>query len=229
MRRSILPHVTPVVIPALAVNGGLSLSQTEFNATLGNFMGESQVMIGFGHQTAVTISINNHSQDGVHISWTFTWQPKEGESYETDRQCVDDARKVPQQFFDRLQLLGPLAESFKTILSPDTAHRTAKYNWLMRHVHVPLSELLQSASNRTALIGDAAHAMPIVGGEGANHALLDGIELGEAIAAHRNPCEAVEHFYQQQHDRWAHGVEHSIKQFSSLHRPIEKWQTEAPN
>ena len=214
-----MPHVTPEVIPALAVNGSLSMSQTEFDATLGGSMRESQVMIGLAnrHQAAVTISINDHSQDGVDISWTFSQKPKEGEIYKTDRQSIDDARKIPQQFFDRLLSLGSLAEPFKTILSPDMAHQTAKYNWLMRYVHIPFSELLKSASNRTALIGDAAHAMPIVGGEGANHALLDGIELGEAIAACRSPRAAVEHFYQHQRDRLERGVDRSRNEFFGLH------------
>lgn len=183
-------------------------------------MGDSQVIVGTADRSAVTISVSNHTESNVQISWTFTWQPTEPQQYKSDRQSIGDASKIPSSFYDRLQEIGPLAEPFQSILTLDKARETAKYNWLMRTVQVPVRDLLQTAKKGIVLIGDAAHAMPIVAGEGANHALLDGVQLGEALAnSPASLTQAVQDFYEAQHERWGDGVVHSVQCFSDLHNP----------
>ncbi|THX58020.1 hypothetical protein D6D08_09126 [Aureobasidium pullulans] len=53
----------------------------------------------------------------------------------------------------------------------------------MRTSNVDLPQLYQLASNGIFLMGDSAHSQAILGGEGANIAISDGLTLAEAIAA----------------------------------------------
>lgn len=221
VRGSVLPGVIPVVIPALAVNGSFSLATCDFHAGIGKHMGKSQVIIGAADTTAVTISVSDHTENDVRISWTLTWQPADADQYENERQSIDDANKIPLSFYKRLAEIGPLAEPFQSVLNLETAQHSAKYNWLMRSVRVPKMDLLRTAEKHIVMVGDAAHAMPIVAGEGASHALLDGLQLGKALgnAVNIPRSQVIHNFYDTQHDRWETGIVHSEQCFSGLHKP----------
>jgi len=218
--------VSPTVIPAMAINGRVSLARSHFLAEVAEYMNGSQTMLGAADRTALHLAVSNHTDSNVLLSWTFTWQPEAGGHDVSSRKSVDDACNIPEGFFKRLSELGPLVEPFRSILSPDAARRSAKYNWLIRSVQIPCSELQDSVDSGIVLIGDAAHAMPIVAGEGGNHALLDGMQLGEILA--RSNTETIEQkvrtFYDSQCRRWEDGNVTSQHRFSDLHKPISQWR-----
>ncbi|KAL0031237.1 hypothetical protein WJX77_010786 [Trebouxia sp. C0004] len=227
VRKGLLPAVTPTVMPAMAINGRVSLARSHFLAEVAKYMNGSQTMLGAADRTAVHLAVSNHTDSNVLLSWTFTWQPEVlvRDHDVSSRKSVNDACKIPEDFFDRLSELGPLAEPFRSIMTPDAARRSAKYNWLIRSVQIPYSELQDSAGSGIVLTGDAAHAMPIVAGEGGNHALLDGMQLGEILAL--SNTETVEKklrtFYSSQFRRWKDGTVSSQHQFSDLHKPMSQW------
>lgn len=227
VRKDLLPAVTPTVMPAMAINGRVSLARSHFLTEVAKYMSGSQTMLGAADRTAVHLAVSDHTDSNVLLSWTFTWQPEAGGYDVSSRKSVDDASKIPEDFFNRLSELGPLAEPFRSILSPDAARRTAKYNWLIRSVRIPCSELQDSVDSGIVLIGDAAHAMPIVAGEGGNHALLDGMQLGAILA--RSNTETIEQkvrkFYDFQCRRWEDGNVTSQHHFSDLHKPMSQWRT----
>ena len=69
------------------------------------------------------------------------------------------------------------------------------------------------------LLGDTVHAMPILGGEGANMAIKDGVDLAEHLAEHG--LSRINDFYDQRNQIWRQAVEVSEKRLSDMHSPVK--------
>lgn len=65
--------------------------------------------------------------------------------------------------------------------------------------------LLQALAHKGIFfIGNAIHAEPILGGEGANAAMVDGFELADCIAS--SGVAGISNRYEKQFSRWESGV-----------------------
>lgn len=69
------------------------------------------------------------------------------------------------------------------------------------------------------LLGDAVHAMPILGGEGANMAIKDGVDLAEHLTEHG--LSGINDFYDQRNQICRQAVEVSEKRLSDMHSPVK--------
>lgn len=189
-------------------------------------MHESNVAIGVGDNVVLGITVNDLTPDNVELSWTYS-RPVRGEEgedplYKPSRPNAE-ASAIPEELFEELAELGPMAEPFKSMFAPKEARKTARYNWLMRSILIP-ETLPEPTGVPVVLMGDAAHAMPIFAGEGGNHALLDGVELGECIAKNGVDGVSVEAFYKGAWGRWKGGVDASKKRLGELHKPLVDWR-----
>ena len=107
----------------------------------------------------------------------------------------------------------------------------------MRSIRIPLEQLLDSVRGPQAkgegqrksqapvvLIGDAAHGMPIFLGDGANHAIVDAVELGRLVDEARKRGDsfetAVRSFYKGAHQRWVDGIDTSEGRLRDFHGPM---------
>jgi 2-polyprenyl-6-methoxyphenol hydroxylase-like FAD-dependent oxidoreductase len=70
----------------------------------------------------------------------------------------------------------------------------------MRTGLVNLQDLQALAQKGIFFIGDAIHAEPILGGEGANAAIVDGFELADCIAS--SGVAGISTWYEKQFSRW---------------------------
>jgi 2-polyprenyl-6-methoxyphenol hydroxylase-like FAD-dependent oxidoreductase len=86
--------------------------------------------------------------------------------------------------------------------------------------HYPLDQTWTTLPNLT-MIGDAAHRMPPYAGEGVNMAMLDALELAEALLSDQFPdiLSALDHAKQQMCQRAAAVTEITLNQTAALHAP----------
>ena len=110
------------------------------------------------------VSINDATEDGfINISWTFSRPAKENQEdhlFKPSR-ALDEAKSIPEEFYEELNQLGTLAQPFKEVFEPEKARMDKLYSWLMRSIPVSKADVISLPSN-IILMGDAAHAMPIV-------------------------------------------------------------------
>lgn len=64
-------------------------------------------------------------------------------------------------------------------------------------------------------MGDAVHAEPILGGEGANVAIQDGMRLAELLAD--GGTASLSQFYDDKQDIWAKSVKESKARIFAMH------------
>lgn len=88
-------------------------------------------------------------------------------------------------------------------------------HWLMRTLMPDPSEAQRLARYNVVLIGDAVHATPILGGEGANMAIRDGIDLAQHIATHG--VDAFETFSESKFSAWKESVDSSQSMIKNMH------------
>ena len=77
------------------------------------------------------------------------------------------------------------------------------------------SEAQRLAKHDVVLIGDAVHTTPILGGEGANMAITDGIDLAQHISTHG--IDAFEAFSESKFAVWKESVDNSIRMIENMH------------
>lgn len=193
-------------------------------------IGGSTIAAGVGDNFNTFVTVANASKDGsVDLDWTYSrarngdsdalWMPNRGEII-----------AVPQHLLKEIRSKN-LVPPFSTLVNADAIKKGKVYNWRIWSMQVKRQELDPAAETGVVFIGDAVHAMPIFGGEGGNHAILDGVELVEAILARKNEtltaedvATSIREFYDGAHQRGQDAVRRCAQRFSQFHQPTSKWR-----
>lgn len=224
-----LPHITPEVVPVVVYHGEFKLSHDEFNRLIRPAIGKSAILAGVGDGFNTPITVCNVTKTHVHLDWSYS-RPATGDTDPLYRPNVspEEAKTIPQALLDEISSLS-LAEPWSAVLNPDTIKNHSVFLWTSRCVFVSREDIARSTSQGVAFVGDSWHAMPIFGGEGGNHAIVDAVELAETIidgrkGVHGDFKSLVDAYYDRSFGRCQNAVRRSRQRFYLLHRPMQEWK-----
>jgi tyrosinase len=92
---------------------------------------------------------------------------------------------IPEEFYEELNeftTAHDVGQPYVDCFDVDQIRTECLLHWLMRTILVPKQGLLRLLQHGVVMIGDSAHVVPILGGQGANIAILDTIKLANALA-----------------------------------------------
>ncbi|KAF2222340.1 hypothetical protein BDZ85DRAFT_219141, partial [Elsinoe ampelina] len=221
-RLSLLPSITPTVHPTVALNGKRRIPLPLYTALYAPLLTNKNILsLRTGPNNALlTIQVNDHDPDKetVSISWIYS-RPAQGlraDPLHRPHRPSSGAEDIPGDFYEEIRDLGPLEGPFGDVFDAEKLGEERVLSWLMRTVEVPLREELKGAGERGVwFVGDAVHAEPILGGEGANAAIVDGVELGEWIAEYG--VGEIGKWCEGRWEDWRRGVERSKRVLAEMH------------
>ncbi|KHN97628.1 FAD binding domain-containing protein [Metarhizium album ARSEF 1941] len=224
-RCQILPHIAPEVIPVVVYHGEFHMPRQEFDQYINPLANGSNILAGVGDGFNTPITICNMTKSKVYLDWSYS-RPARGPKdvlFDKDAKSHDMSTDIPQSLVEELSSLK-LAEPWARYVNPETMKQHSVFHWVSRCVYMSTEDARKGAKQGIVFAGDSWHAMPIFGGEGGNHALLDSVELASAIV--NNPCleQAVSAYYDGACKRVQEAVKRSRTRFYVLHRPMAEWQ-----
>lgn len=220
----------------MVYHGEFTLSHKDFEEILKPSMGDSNVFAGVGDGFNTPITLSSVNEHGVDLDWSYSRaaSPRSDCLFRPNR-TNEEAHLIPAALLEELSSRN-LVPPFSTFFNAEQVQTNEVYNWLSRSVFISRKGLDQGVEQGVIFIGDAAHAMPIFGGEGGNHALLDGVELAKMLVDSEIHTKAAgsergveledfaHGFYDGAHKRWHDAVKRTRQRFHTLHRPIAEWR-----
>jgi 2-polyprenyl-6-methoxyphenol hydroxylase-like FAD-dependent oxidoreductase len=220
-RQTLLPSMELQILPYAVYNGKRRIVEPEtMEGILQHFKDSTSIQTRHGN-IRLDISINDIKDSQLDLSYTFSRPAKQGgaeDALHRPNRSKEAATETPTELFDELGALHPnLNAPFNDLFDPKQVRDDRLLHWLMRTLVLEKRDIANLASQGIVLIGDAAHATPILGGDGAQTAILDAIALGEAISS--EGVEGAAKFAQQRAESgaWIDAVESSKKAIASMH------------
>ncbi|KAJ5171585.1 FAD/NAD(P)-binding domain-containing protein [Penicillium coprophilum] len=164
VRSQVLPHIVPEVVPVVVYHGEFEVSRDKYDRYMRPVIGNANILAGVGDGFNTPITACNITKTRVHLDRSY-FRPACGENDRlfNVKKPEDETREPPPGTPGRVVV----AAARRAVGTHSVFH------WISRCVIMPTADALQAAQAGVVFIGDSWHAMPIFGGEGGNHALVD--------------------------------------------------------
>jgi monooxygenase len=244
VRRILMPDVKLETFPATYHHGERIVPRRDFEMHLSEYMEGKNMLVGAVERGLLWSTIADFWPDQVKLNWGYSYPspPPTAHQISQDRnqkaEGEDDAcMNLATHTLNEIARLGVLTAPWPFLFAAEKVKTEAKHRWEMRTLLVPKGRLEElSRRQHVVLIGDAAHALPVFGGEGGNHAIVDALQLAEQLAAAAEirtgaqatdsvkMAEAAQGFYDSVYDRWRDVGGGTGKRVLMMHPPLQKWR-----
>lgn len=216
-RKSLSPNTPFNVLPYVAFNGKRRVERALYDSLYAPAFKGSNVIEKKQGEMILNLSINEQQTDAVSISWIYSRPSRRfNDPLHRPNRSVSEATGIPKEFFDEIETLHGLEQPFKDVFDAETLKMERALHWLMRTVLVSHQELCTLANKGVFFIGDSVHAEPILGGEGANNAIIDGMELAKCISKFGQG--GITTWYDSRYPVWKDGIGKSEQAIALMHR-----------
>lgn len=201
MRSILLPSAIPKPLPVVTYNWQRTLPRHEYENSLAPAFRNTTVLLGTTHGIGIESAIVDMDERLVKMSWTLRrkYDATEPQSLRQDRIAIyADIRSELDQFGNLVPPLDYLADR-------PLSENDQLSHWPVRSLRISMWDLDRTCEKKVFVIGDAAHAMPLLAVEGANHGLADGVQLAAILtdAGNGEPVSRIgRRFYDGAAERW---------------------------
>ncbi|KAI9754352.1 MAG: cystathionine beta-lyase [Chaenotheca gracillima] len=215
VRKLVVPQLQFDILPFVVYYGRRRLTLDHFRSTFVPYLKDKTVIESRKGDVLLRITVNEYLDEAVEIGYTFSRPARAQDPLHQPDRPNSDARKIPDELFSEIASLAQLEEPFAEVFDSGEVHEDRLLHWLMRSLTVGPEDLERLASKGVVLLGDSAHAMPILGGEGANAAIMDALEMAEHIAS--QGTEGLAAFQGARSEGWREQVERSKIVLKEMH------------
>jgi len=217
VRNSLLPGTELNILPYVVFRGTRHVAGSAFKTLYEEKFAGGKVLESRNGDVLLQISINDvrNAGEGVDISYIYSRPAHPDDQLHRPDREQQQAAEISELFFAEASKLGELEQPFKDAFDVQRMRGDRMLHWLMRDILLPLDQLTNLAERGVLLIGDAAHATPILGGDGANHAVGDAIQLAEWISS--RGAEELGGFYGEVYAEWEREMKEGEEILAAMH------------
>ena len=235
LRIALLPSIIPTIEPLAVFNSKKYVPTSTFDRVYSPYFANSNVLTHEPESSSkprLEISVNSYLPEDSKVSISYIYSrsahPPNDELHNPNR-SNNDATKIPEAFYHEVESYisnsaNNIPPPFKDCFDATLLRNERVLHWLMRIIIVPQEDLQQLLENsKVVMIGDSVHAVPILGGHGANMAIVDAVELAEVLTRGLDGdlMGSVAGFYEGKWKGWRADVEESRSELERMHSPKE--------
>ncbi|KAI9053768.1 hypothetical protein LZ554_002717 [Drepanopeziza brunnea f. sp. 'monogermtubi'] len=214
VRKSLLPDAGLNVLPYVVFRGTRKIGGRAFKEIYRDALGGGNVVEMKTGDVLLQISVNDYHQDGegADISCIYSRPARPDDALHRPGRSTGEADNISEAFYREVSQLAELEQPFQDAFDEEKVRKGRTLHWLMRDLMVPREELEGLSKKGVLLIGDSAHALPILGGEGACFAVGDAVKLADAIEKER-----VDASYGEMYGEWEGAMKKGRETLARMH------------